>query len=288
MAGHTWSDSDALLSDWKFEDFERSHPQKVPGPNETADQLAEEDSFNFVGALSEFSIKETTERVVGPEFKDLDVVQPNNPTQRRFEVECNLYLIANDDADRRHLKSTGSGATKKSAKRKAAAQMVRMLQAEGKDVIVRPITYYKPDDDLSPVSQSVMPPVIQFQSMAVSGESSEWGNDETENQWPAQPDSDATAAANQEDEWSQTVSLEPDSFSVLQDLALNLKLEIRVDDVSSDSSDSFACMMTVNAADAAGSEISDSKQVACGQSSSSFEAAKQNAARKLLKLLQHE
>lgn len=282
VAGHTWSALDTFLSDWKFEDFECSHPHKVPGAANTAVPLPEEDSFNFVGALSEFSIKETAERVVGPEFKDLDVIQPNNPSERLFRVQCNLYLIANGDADRRHLLSIGSGTTKKSAKRKAAAAMVRMLQAEGKDVCVRPITYHKPGDDDSPVSQSAMPPVIQFQTMSVASDTTEWDNSETENQWTAQPNSDA---AQQDDEWSQADSLEPDSFSQLQDLALNLKLEIRVDDVSSDSSVSFACMMTAAAAD---SESSDTKQVACSDSSSSFEAAKQSAASKLLKLLQHE
>lgn len=276
VGDHKWTGVETLLSDWKFEDYENNCPQKgatgspVRG-SDTGTQMAEEDSLNFVGALSEFTVKEKAEGVVGPEFKDLDC-KVISPTERLFEVECNLYFVS-ENGERRHLLTRGSGTTKKSAKRKSAAEMVHLLQSEGKDIIVRPITYHKPGDDDSPVS----PPVVHEMDTNTDP-GCEWIDCDYV------PESDATVEPEDKQVTESVMRPEVDFFSELKELVTKMKMQMKVDDVSTDSSSSYTCIISASTAGDSESVSADTKQVACGESSSSFEEAKQNAARNLLKI----
>lgn len=257
---HTWNELDACLDGWIFEDYEAARTVQSAAPGSGSSSSPEHDSFNFVGALSEFCQKETAEKVVGPDYKDLDCKFVGH-TERMFEVECNLYFVTSDG--NRHVSTIGSGSTKKSAKRLAAAEMYRLLKSEGLDLSVKPIHYHKPGEEAAVADTSAS-------GREEDVGTTEWDDCETESQSPAQPD-------------PQSPDL-TDFFQLLQDLAVNLNLKLQIDDVSAESTGCFRCLISA-ASDEASSETT---RVACGESSISVEASQQSAAQKLLKILKNE
>lgn len=253
VGGHTWSSLHSCLEGWHFEEYASSRVQQ---DLESENNSPEHESFNFIGALSEFCQKETSAKVVGPEYKDQDfqIVGQNN---RVFEIECNLYF-KELDGDRR-LVTTGTGSTKKSAKRQAAAEMYRLLVAEGRVLSVKPILKHKPDGD----------PVAGEIETATEAKEDDPATTEWDDQSVDQPDEQLSPAHT------------TDFFEQMQDLAVDQKLKCEVQDLSTDSSGCFKCMISALSDETSG----DRARVCCGDSSSSFEDAKQNAAQNMIKIL---
>ena len=142
--------------------------------------------------------------------------------------------------------------------------MYRLLVSEGRVLSVRPIQYHKPDED-SVISETIQTFSTEDEDVGTT----EWDECETENQSAAQPDPQFPSST--------------DFFQLLQDLALYLNLTIEQQDVSPVPSGCFKCMISAIPDEAS----SDTTRVACGESATSFGDAKQAAAQKLIKIIQH-
>jgi hypothetical protein len=215
------------------------------------------DNFNFVGALAEYAQKENTVKVVGPKYEDGECeLLPNN--QRKFEVECIIHFV-DENGDRR-VSTVASGSTKKSAKRQAAAAMFRQLESEGRNLSLKPILYHKPNEGEAAVLIDTV--VVDKKDKDNGTATTDWDvPDETEKQSSTQP--------------------EPVYWQQLQDLADDLKLKLEIEDITLIAGNTFKCMISTGSQE----QFNDSTpRVACGESSDSFDAAKETAAQKMITL----
>ena len=303
----TWKSFDAYMQGWRFEEYDgsdsataassaSSSPTSETSGASTAPAAvpqADEDRWNYVGALSEFCARTPTAR--GPKFEDV-ACKLIGHSGHAFDVECTLYFIVSDTETRTHS-TIGSAPTKKAAKRRAAAQMVRDLVSQGLKVPVSEIQYHKPDPNACLVEEAhpdsngdaaveaTTEWVVEEEpwgqpSDAADGDKDANGNhlddgDKSEAGKEAEAEQQEKQDAKQEEE-RQKEEAKPDYFEQVRALASKMKLQLKIESVPSKTGGHSCVMQAVN---------EHGGRTATGASQVSFEEAKQEAARVLVKLL---
>ena len=93
----------------------------------------EEDTFNYVGALTEFCARQG---YINPHFESKDIPhETGDPLLKEFQVDCIVHNMK--DKSGNFLKTTAQFRQKKVAKRLAAEKMVQLITSMGIDVFAR-------------------------------------------------------------------------------------------------------------------------------------------------------